>query len=175
VGPRHARRFAVCAWLRSRLRRLMPPPSRLWRTKDVQRPKWASISHGAPSRVIDTEPVTTCRRSRYFLPRSCLARAAAKSWNLAAPPCRMLAQIARAPTGLPCLRHEGANEHVCAGRDLAAERQHLPSRSLARSWTNRHSKPGGFFSRCWRTLARDPPHPPPPAERYLGHQRAWKG
>lgn len=47
--------------------------------------------------------------------------------------------------GKPCIRRGGGNEHVCAERDLEAERAGRLSVCPALSWTNRHSKPQPFL------------------------------
>jgi predicted RNA-binding Zn-ribbon protein involved in translation (DUF1610 family) len=46
--------------------------------------------------------------------------------------------------GWPCVRRAGGNEHVCASRDLEAERAGRLSVCPSLSWTNRHSKPQPF-------------------------------
>lgn len=105
---------------------------------------WHLMTHRA-QRIHDLD---TSHRlpTRWALPATSVScTRCGEDWETGDPALRVGCPACKACALHPCRRGKGGNEHVCAGRDLAAERLGLLSVCPALSWTGRHSKPQPFL------------------------------
>ena len=84
--------------------------------------------------------------TRWTLPATAVScTRCGEDWELGDPALQIPCPACEAAIQEPCRRGGGGNEHVCAGRDLAAERLGFLSVCPSLSWTRRHSKPQPFL------------------------------